>query len=91
MADYFGNLLIEQQTLEHQATFFKLAVEQIRRAEQQHGIQETIVVVERTGNYHLPVKRAFAKAASRCCLIRANNWAGVLSKLESSADDFSAS
>ena len=27
MADYFGNLLIEQQTLEHQAAFFKLAVE----------------------------------------------------------------
>ena len=26
MADYFGNLLIEQQTLEHQAAFFKLAI-----------------------------------------------------------------
>jgi len=25
MADYFGNLLIEPQTLEHQAAFFKLA------------------------------------------------------------------
>ena len=30
MADYFGNLLIEQQTLEHQAAFFKLAVAQSR-------------------------------------------------------------
>lgn len=26
MADYFGNLLIERQTLEHQAAFFKLAI-----------------------------------------------------------------
>ncbi len=26
MADYFGNLLVEPQTLEHQGPFFKLAV-----------------------------------------------------------------
>ncbi len=62
MADYFGNLLIERQTLEHQAAFFKLAVAQIREAQQQHDIQDTIVVVERTGNYHLAPKRAFSKA-----------------------------
>jgi transposase len=35
---------------------------QIREAQQQHGIQDMIVVVERTGNYHLAPKRAFAKA-----------------------------
>ena len=62
MVDYFGNLLIERQTLEHQAAFFKLAVMQIREAQQQHDIQDMIVVVERTGNYHLAFKRAFAKA-----------------------------
>ena len=62
MADYFGNLLIEPQTVEHQAAFFKLAVEQIRQAQQEHDIQDTIVVVERTGNYYLPPKRAFAAA-----------------------------
>lgn len=62
MADYFGNLLIEPQTVEHQAAFFKLAVQQIREVQQEHDIQDTIVVVERTGNYHLPPKRAFAGA-----------------------------
>ncbi len=62
MADYFGNLLIEPQTLEHQAGCFKLAVQLIRQAQEQHNIQDTIVVVERTGNYHLPPKRAFARA-----------------------------
>ena len=40
MADYFGNLLIEQQTMEHQAAFFKLAVAQIREAQRQHEIQD---------------------------------------------------
>lgn len=62
MADYFGNILIERQTLEHRAAFFKLAVAQIREAQQEHDIQDMIVVVERTGNYHLAPKRAFAKA-----------------------------
>jgi transposase len=62
MADYFGNLLIERQTLEHNAAFFKLAVMQIREVQQLHDIRDTIVVVERTGNYHLAPKRAFAKA-----------------------------
>ena len=62
MADYFGNVLIERQKLEHQAAFFKLAVAQICEARQQHNIQDMIVVVERTGNYHLPPKRAFTKA-----------------------------
>ena len=62
MADYFGNLLIEPRTVEHQSVFFKVAVEMIRQAQQQHDIRDTIVVVERTGNYYLPPKRAFARA-----------------------------
>jgi hypothetical protein len=62
MADYFGNLLIQPRTLEHQAAFFKAAVELVREVQQQHGIQDSIVVVERTGNYYLAPKRAFANA-----------------------------
>ena len=54
MADYFGNVLIEPQTVEHEAVFFTLAVELIRQAQQANDIQDTIVVVEPTGNYHLP-------------------------------------
>jgi len=60
MADYFGNVLIEPQTLEHRSAIFKLAVEQIRTAQQQHHIQDTIVVVERTGRYYSAPKRALA-------------------------------
>jgi hypothetical protein len=32
-------VLIEQQTLEHRAVFFKLAVAQIREAQQEHLLQ----------------------------------------------------
>jgi transposase len=62
MADYFGKVLIPPQTLTHQAGFFKLATAQIREAKKKHGIQDMIVVVERTGNFYLVPKRAFAKA-----------------------------
>ena len=51
MADYFGNLLIQPQTVEHRAVDFKWAIAQVREAQQQHDIQDTIVVVERTGSY----------------------------------------
>ena len=39
-----------------------LAIELIRQTQKEHDIQDTIVVLERTGNYHLPPKRAFASA-----------------------------
>ena len=48
MADYFGNLLIEPQTLEYQGAFFMLAVELVRQTQQQHDIQDVIVVVDRS-------------------------------------------
>ena len=62
MSDYFGNVLIPPQTLEHQAAFFKIAFAQIREAQEKHSIEDIIVTVERTGNLHLIPKRAFAKA-----------------------------
>jgi transposase len=62
MADYFGNFLIAPRKLEHRAASFKLVMELIRQAQQEHDIQDTLVVVERTGTYHLPAKRAFSNA-----------------------------
>jgi len=38
MADYFGNLIIERQTLEHRAASFKLALAEIREAQQRHAV-----------------------------------------------------
>ena len=61
MADYFGNVFIPLQTLEHQAAFFKIAFAQIREAQEKHSIEGIIVTEERTGNLHLIPKRALAK------------------------------
>jgi transposase len=62
MADYFGNLLIGPQTLEHQAAQFELTMQLIRQTQSKHGIVDLMVTVERTGNYHLAPQRAFARA-----------------------------
>ena len=62
MADYLGNVLIEPETLEHQPAFFELAAQRVRLAQRQHGIEDLIVTVERTGNLHLAPQRAFAQA-----------------------------
>jgi transposase len=62
MADYLGNLLIEPRTVEHQAGHFDAAVQLIRQAQLEHDIQDLLVIVERTGRYHLAPQRAFARA-----------------------------
>lgn len=62
MADYYGNLLVEPTTVEHQSGQLQLAIATIKQAQLQHGIQDMIVTVERTGNYHLVVQRAFKRA-----------------------------
>lgn len=62
MADYYGNLLIEPTTLEHQQVHFQIAIEMIRDMQRTHGILDMIVTVERTGNYHLAAQRAFRQA-----------------------------
>lgn len=62
MADYYGNLLIEPTTVEHQAAQLNTAVVRVQQAKVTHHIEDMIVTVERTGNYHLPVQRAFKKA-----------------------------
>ena len=62
MADYYGNLLIEPNTVEHQSAPLQHAIANIKQSQLQHHIQDMIVTIERTGNYHLPVQRAFKRA-----------------------------
>ncbi len=62
MTDFFGDVLIEPATVEHTAGHFQNAVARVRLAAEEHGIQDMIVVVERTGTYHEPPRRAFARA-----------------------------
>jgi len=62
LANFYGSLLVEPTTVEHQRVSFELAVTQLRDAIKRHAIQDVIVCIEMTGTYHKPVLRAFRKA-----------------------------
>ena len=62
LCDFYGEILIEPQKVQHTRCGFDLAIAQLREALKKHRIRDQVIAIERTGNYHLPVKRAFTKA-----------------------------
>jgi transposase len=62
LADFYGRVLVEPTTVEHNQSGFDAAVQSVRDAIGRHDLKEVIVVVERTGRYHGPIQRAFIKA-----------------------------
>ena len=62
LCDFYGEVLVEPQKVHHTRCGFDLAIVQLREALKKHHIRDQVSAIERTGNYHLPVKRAFAKA-----------------------------
>ena len=62
LTDFYGNVFLPPQEVSHTRGGFEWAVALVRHAAQEHGLQDLIVVVERTGSYHEPVRRAFATA-----------------------------
>src|SRR5262245_56084728 len=62
LADFFGNVLIEPVVVPHTRDGFHAAVARLRQAVADHHLDDLIIAVERTGRYHVPVRRAFADA-----------------------------
>src|SRR5947208_3122606 len=62
MADFYGNVLIPPTFMEHHARGFRDAIDAINRQVKISKIRDMIVVLERTGKFHHPAKRAFAAA-----------------------------
>ncbi len=60
LCDFYGRVLQSPTLLPHTQGHFASAATLLREAMAQHGLRDVIVAVERTGNYHLPVKRALA-------------------------------
>jgi transposase len=63
LADFYGRILIPPAPLEHDRNSLQSAITQLRQAVVTHGLGDVIVAIERTGIYHLPVKRAFTAAS----------------------------
>jgi transposase len=62
LCDFYGKVLIPPTELPHFQGHFAAAVALLREALARHDVRDVIIAVERTGNYHLPVQRAFAAA-----------------------------
>ena len=62
LTDFYGRVLIAPEFLDHRRDAFDHALAQIGQAVAAHQLLDLVVVVERTGRYHLPVKRAFTTA-----------------------------
>jgi transposase len=62
LCDFYGKVLIESTPVLHTRSGFELALLQLRQAVDKYGVLDLVIAIERTGNYHLPVKRACAAA-----------------------------
>ena len=62
LADYYGKVLIPPSVVQHNATDFDAAIKVVQQVRLEHQILDLVVVVERTGRYHHPPKKAFTKA-----------------------------
>jgi transposase len=62
LADFYGRVLLQPTTIEHDQPGFETALQQVRGAGQRHAIKDLIAVVERTGRYHRTIQLAFTNA-----------------------------
>ncbi len=62
VTDFYGRTLVPPTVVEHNRAAFDEAIAVLRQTIARYGLKDLVVVVERTGRYHLPVLRAFASA-----------------------------
>jgi len=62
LADFYGTVLLAPQVVPHSRGHLQSALDQLRKAVDQHGLRDMIVAIERTGEYHRPVQRACQQA-----------------------------
>ena len=59
--DYYGKVLVEPFSLAVTGPGLEGACGDIRKALEDHGMQDWVCVVETTGRYHLPIRKIFEK------------------------------
>lgn len=62
VCDFYGNLLLPPTVLNYGQGEFQTALCQLAELRESRPLSDLIVAVERTGNYHLPILRAFGGA-----------------------------
>lgn len=69
LADFYGNVLIEPATVEHQRGALNAFIHTLRDAVEKHHLGDLTVAIERTGVYHQPVQRAVQAAGFEARLV----------------------
>jgi transposase len=62
ITDFYGNIFIGPTAVEYTRRGLADFTARIRRALTDHDLRDAVVAIERTGNYHAPVRRAAAAA-----------------------------
>ena len=69
LADFYGKVLVPPTPVEHTRNGLEAMLHSVSQANEQYSLRDMIVAIERTGLYHLPVKRAFAQAGFETRLV----------------------
>jgi transposase len=69
LCDFYGQYLIQPTEVDQTQGGLHAAIDRVREALAQAGIQDQIVAIERTGEYHRPVQRAFRNAGFEVRLV----------------------
>ncbi len=69
LCDFYGKVLIPPTEFAHTRGDLQAAIDRLRQALDQYGLRDHIVALERTGEYHRPVQRAFRQAGSEVRLV----------------------
>lgn len=59
VADFYGNILMPPVTVEYEHGPLDAAIAQVRRVVRQRNLGDLVGAIERTGEYHRPLQRAF--------------------------------
>ena len=62
LCDFYGKVLLPPQEVAHNRVELLFAVSQVEQACREHELQDRVVVIERTGRYHLVMRRVFDAA-----------------------------
>lgn len=69
VCDFYGTTLLEPIKVDHTKLGFNIAIAQVKEVLNQAEIKDLVIAIERTGNYHLPIKRAFSAAGFECRIV----------------------
>jgi transposase len=62
LANFYGTVLMPPCTVEHERGTLSAAIDKVHALIREHDLRDVVVAIERTGDYHRPIQRAFAAA-----------------------------